>query len=797
MRSPARSRHPGPAHTEGHLHASPPSLDAKDAAAPQPLEPLCSGTPLKPALRAEMEARFGADFGAVRVHTDGLAQRSADAQLARAYTIGPHIVFNQGRYAPHTGEGRQLLAHELAHVVQQTQRGDGAASSATHEQEAEAAATAATSAQPASVSLAAAPGAQATPLSREEIARLDMAGVRARIAANESESQMMVLNEEGYAALAEESTALTQRFQALNVGPATEPAPGSQAAGGDDAETPPEADPGPTGRPHHANDARNYAVRGVREFGGEVPFTDGSGGLSTLRVGPYILGPNAIQCEDGQFAPLYYVAYHVERQRNEWIVGPDAVGQFRSEQEARNTQSEVNADAPAPEFPPSIPLHARQAQANEMHGIQPHFLTESVPRTSQEGPAETAGPYDLIPHQVNTADGQVVTLYYTARDRNGEGHHDQWVIGPDAVAEFRANPQARYNSAVLAYTYGPPHAYEAESTRWVTGAMAAISGEGSWSDAFGHLGNAWSSAVRDPKWQVQALASHVPVGRALGPLAQVVRRRAAPYVAAGMIGLENAVPAVRAGFGGSGSAIVQMEGRALAAEVQQVAAPTLQAGVNEAAPVAVQRAAPALAGASSQAAPGVGTQVLGAGLQSAAPQAAVQGLRTVDPAIDQAVERGIVEEATVQGGAQTPRPPRVPRSADATTARSDFGDVRNDYAQALSVALFGQVHHAIEVQVLSRYPGVYTPGEINQFQNMRGIPPELQRRTQLHNSKIREILDRHYVALDAEIQRLGLQPGTPEYNQLVRQWLDNARAEIDWSLGQFFSEQRALLFPPQ
>jgi outer membrane protein OmpA-like peptidoglycan-associated protein len=66
-----------------------------------------------------MEARFGHDFSRVRVHTDPTAARSARAVHALAYTVGSDIAFDAGRYAPDTGAGRRLLAHELAHVVQQ------------------------------------------------------------------------------------------------------------------------------------------------------------------------------------------------------------------------------------------------------------------------------------------------------------------------------------------------------------------------------------------------------------------------------------------------------------------------------------------------------------------------------------------------------------------------------------------------------------------------------------------------------------------------------------------------------
>jgi len=78
-----------------------------------------SGRPLDPAARAFFEPRFGRDFGAVRVHDDTAAAASARSVDAVAYTVGHDIVFAQGRYAPDTPPGRQLLAHELAHVVQQ------------------------------------------------------------------------------------------------------------------------------------------------------------------------------------------------------------------------------------------------------------------------------------------------------------------------------------------------------------------------------------------------------------------------------------------------------------------------------------------------------------------------------------------------------------------------------------------------------------------------------------------------------------------------------------------------------
>ena len=66
-----------------------------------------------------MEPRFGHDFSQVRVHSDAQAAESARELNALAYTIGPNIVLGRDSPAPDTLGGRQLLAHELAHVVQQ------------------------------------------------------------------------------------------------------------------------------------------------------------------------------------------------------------------------------------------------------------------------------------------------------------------------------------------------------------------------------------------------------------------------------------------------------------------------------------------------------------------------------------------------------------------------------------------------------------------------------------------------------------------------------------------------------
>lgn len=90
-------------------------LDKREVRGPVPAT---GGEPLSVDLRAPLETRLGADFSTVRIHTSARAGASALALNARAYTLGPDIVFAPGHFAPGTAAGRELLAHELQHVKQ-------------------------------------------------------------------------------------------------------------------------------------------------------------------------------------------------------------------------------------------------------------------------------------------------------------------------------------------------------------------------------------------------------------------------------------------------------------------------------------------------------------------------------------------------------------------------------------------------------------------------------------------------------------------------------------------------------
>jgi hypothetical protein len=84
--------------------------------------PSSVGRELASELRLDLEQTFGADLAAVRIHDDAAAHTAAGHEEARAFTAGRHIYFAQGQYAPASAEGRRLLSHEIAHVLQQTGR---------------------------------------------------------------------------------------------------------------------------------------------------------------------------------------------------------------------------------------------------------------------------------------------------------------------------------------------------------------------------------------------------------------------------------------------------------------------------------------------------------------------------------------------------------------------------------------------------------------------------------------------------------------------------------------------------
>ncbi|MBE9581068.1 MAG: DUF4157 domain-containing protein [Proteobacteria bacterium] len=119
MAAPAHTGVSGsPPHIQRYMGQATGEVDTVPASVDRVLA--SSGTPLEPMLRQDMGQRFGHDFSRVRVHSGMAAEQSTREVNANAYTAGHNVVFGAGRFEPETHEGQRLIAHELAHVVQQS-----------------------------------------------------------------------------------------------------------------------------------------------------------------------------------------------------------------------------------------------------------------------------------------------------------------------------------------------------------------------------------------------------------------------------------------------------------------------------------------------------------------------------------------------------------------------------------------------------------------------------------------------------------------------------------------------------
>src|SRR5262245_47151431 len=107
-------------HEQSHRRVTPTSFEfiRRATSAGQRDRTRSQSRSLDPSTRSALEPRFGHDFSRVRVYADAEAASDARAIDAAAFTVGHEIVFADGAYAPDSRAGLLLLAHELAHVVQ-------------------------------------------------------------------------------------------------------------------------------------------------------------------------------------------------------------------------------------------------------------------------------------------------------------------------------------------------------------------------------------------------------------------------------------------------------------------------------------------------------------------------------------------------------------------------------------------------------------------------------------------------------------------------------------------------------
>lgn len=155
-----------------HTGAAPPAIQRKALGASNGVAPgaepaialaaSSGGAPLPGAVRRKFESSLGSDLGDVRVHTGADSAAAAESVSAKAYTVGSDIHFGAGHYDPSSQGGQRLLAHEVAHTVQQaggTSRKaqfklDVSAPGDAHELEADAAADSMVEAKPATIAAA-------------------------------------------------------------------------------------------------------------------------------------------------------------------------------------------------------------------------------------------------------------------------------------------------------------------------------------------------------------------------------------------------------------------------------------------------------------------------------------------------------------------------------------------------------------------------------------------------------------------------------------------------------------------
>jgi len=328
------------------------------------------GRPLDAQTRAFMESRFGHDFGRVRVHADERADESARAVEASAYTVGDHLVFAAGRYAPHTHEGRRLIAHELAHVLQQG--GASRAAPSGHVGPVQPSARGLLQRQPA-------PARKARILSAEEIVNVylsrkeayDLVGrpPKARVCRSKGKAPTaencpaelepgavvnVISGEPGAGWLQIENTGAFSGFGpkepvyilgvfAVKLSdenrPVTRPIKSEPSELAADllskaGEPLPPSTPTPLFDWTIPEDAFKGIVPDFKAKG--IPHPGWTDTERLLKHGPYKIINNLRRNEDGTSSILYYVAYRTKpgylgpTNWNEWVIGPDSIEEFIS-----------------------------------------------------------------------------------------------------------------------------------------------------------------------------------------------------------------------------------------------------------------------------------------------------------------------------------------------------------------------------------------------------------------------------------------------------------------------------------
>jgi hypothetical protein len=751
--------------------------------------------PTGEALDIDTQVRFGAlfrhDFSGVRIHADPSAATTARAINANAYTVGRHIFFGCGRYQPSSPAGQRLLAHELAHVVQQSRGGPDPG--IAHERDAEAAATAADRGSGVTVRARSAVGIAAQPAGRRlgesisERSDLDIADLPVVTYGKIEEEVDRAIRSPGFAA--------TQGRSDFNSDPALARANLYST---------------------HFRDAHERLSYALGVFRVYLGMGDAPASEEDLR--------RALVSYETQIQRRSNLVIHSHSTMEEAA----QVGALRDRLELEQFQAEVAR----------IKRENAELQAKYSRGIGPADLyqtyiggpvEEGIREAVEATPAAFSLFLDFVPivgQLKAVAEAIVGQDLITGRELADweRGLNLLLALLPEAKGVFRLGAKGITELANVAAKstrpaeeiYRTVKVASRLSEADVEAAKAFASGAGGSAREFERvataleeMGGEAAPAISKPVAQ-EAKTAVVAAGERVSNVAEIVElsgvnhtlgvrrvggrlriwlcsNECGDLVAKATAILER-LPAKHEARGALAGFIERTERRL--ARINDVADAELLDKELSADLARIEKRYPGAFDPNVTAAPAGTTPPATSGASPTAP-----GPGPVPPEVEPDVEGSFVEEPTAQPGHRSsPRLARPPSNAASEAARARFKSLQPGYAQQLAVGPGGQVHHAIELQTLDRYPGAFGEAELNDLSNMRGVPAEQAARRQLHNSAIRRMWDRHYDTLDRQLASRGLAPGNPGYNGFVRQYLSAARDEIDHVVGQFFSEQRRAVF---
>ena len=440
--------------------------------------------------RSFMEQRFGKDFSKVKIHTGDKAEESAHAVNAMAYTVGQNIVFGRGQFAPETNEGKHLLAHELVHVIQQTDRNASKPfSNVLARQSLLGGLDDSTAKEPISLhkSISLSPQITSDAELEHEIILLEK-WLNDHPLGSQNEHlwrSLMAMKEEEFRRKnkhEEKKKEKEQPSRTLLFTNLTAPPQGL----------------GLRVSPHPD------AVRGEHAWSNKYAATAYVNNHNKFDVGTCRLQQITMPDESGQAKVYVYYVTDAESGKK-YAVGPDAlplfVMRFGGEIFARNGNSDQLATAPRSIDPRKLPT-APDAFLEEP---QASYVVPRLPRADSKGTDFTIGIYLMESYLRKQPDGSLSVLYYVAKNHNSL-LRPEYIMGPKWLDHFIRKLTHYQGLAVLAFPMEPgtmPPAYTMHAVRGVMGVM-----KGDPERAEG-LKDSWIAAAKDPSWWFQVGAGYI------------------------------------------------------------------------------------------------------------------------------------------------------------------------------------------------------------------------------------------------------------------------------------------------